>query len=76
MIKLANKRMAIACWATGHGVYVKDTNPNETENCGAGWFHMNDDGEIIDEQGLKYVSEDFSADMDEYFALEPSEERK
>lgn len=76
MIKLANKRMALAYWATGYWVYVKDTNPNEAENCGAGWFRMNDDGEIVDEKGTKYVSEDFSANMDEYFALEPGEERK
>ena len=76
MIKLANKRMAIACWATGHGVYVKDTNPNETENCGAGWFHMNDDGEIFDEHGEKYELDCFDTETDEYFALEPSEERK
>ena len=76
MIKLANKRMALAYWATGYWVYVKDTNPNEAENCGAGWFRMNDDGEIVDEKGTKYVSEDFSENMDEYFALEPGEERK
>lgn len=76
MIKLPNKRTAIALMAMGNWVYVKDINPNEAENCGAGWFRMNDNGEIIDEQGVKYVSEDFSADMDEYFALEPSEERK
>lgn len=76
MIKLANKRMAIACWATGHWLYVNDTNPNEAENCGAGWFHMNDDGEIFDDKGTQYVLEDFSATMDEYFALEPGEERR
>lgn len=75
MIKLANKRMALAYWATGHWVYVKDTNPNEAENCGAGWFRMNGDGEIVDDKGTKYVSEDFSAKFDEYFALEPGEER-
>ena len=76
MIKLANKRTAIGFLAAGHWVYVKDTNPNEAENCGAGWFRMNDDGEIVDDKGTKYVSEDFSAKFDEYFALEPGEERK
>lgn len=72
MIKLANKRMAIAWLAAGHRVYIE----NKVKDYDAGWFHMNDNGEIIDERGVKYVSEDFSADMDEYFALEPSEERK
>ena len=76
MIKLPNKRTAIALLAMGNWVYVKDTNPNEAENCGGDWFRMNDNGEIIDERGISCVSEDFSAYMDEYFALEPGEERK
>ena len=44
MIKLANKRMAIAWLAAGHRVYIE----NKAKDYDAGWFHMNDDGEIFD----------------------------
>ena len=74
MIKLLNKRMAILIWASGEYVYVRDTNPDEAENCGEGWFYMNDDGVIFDKAGEKYSIDDFGTN-EEYFALEPNEGR-
>ncbi len=74
MIKLLNKKMAIKLWAFGKWIYVRDTNPNEAENYGADWFHMNNDGEILDKKGEKYSIDDFGIN-EEYFVLEPIEER-
>lgn len=68
MIKLLNKRMAILLLASGEWIYVHDTNPNETDNYGAGWFQMNDNGEILDEKGEKYSIDDFGI-AEEYFVL-------
>ena len=74
MIKLLNKKMAIRLWASSKWIYVKDTNPNEDKNYGADWFYMNNDGEILDKKGEKYSIDSFGTN-EEYFVLEPIEER-
>ena len=74
MIKLLNKKMAIKLWASSKWIYVRDTNPNEDKNYGADWFYMNNDGEILDKKGEKYSIDSFGTN-EEYFVLEPIEER-
>lgn len=69
MYKLLNKRTAILQWTLGYWVYVKDTNPNKDENCGADWYYMDTDGVIRDEKNGVYDLYCFGAN-EEYYSGE------
>lgn len=69
MYKLLSKRTAILQWTLGYWVYVKDTNPNQDENCGADWYYMDTDGIIRDEKNGVYDLDCFGAN-EEYYSGE------